>query len=302
MTSFRPVALAAVLSLASAVAGEAGVIRGVVLDAKTGRPLQEARAFTYVPGQTNAVQTQGVSDSDGVFWLSNVPAGSVTVRVSAQWHDPWSGTVSMGGETDTEVVVVRVNRQPIPGIVSGVITADGGKKPGYHAHVALQGTDLDATADSSGQFTLFNAPMGPHTLQVVALGYDMVPVPVVIEEGRTNIVHADLGRSLAAGGGHSKSSPASSADTVGCVRFTVVDTSKSQNRRTFAVGERHVTVEILSGERVVRKLMDWATTPGLYTVAWNGRDDAGKPVAKGTYRYRAKVDQDAPIEGEIVKP
>jgi hypothetical protein len=299
--TFRRVALAAFLSLVSALPSGAGVIRGVVLETKSGAPVAGARAYTYVPGQMNVVQTQGVSDSTGVFFLKDVPAGVITVRVQAPWHDPWAGTVSMGGDRDTERVEARLSRVPIPGTLSGVVTFEGGAKPGRHAHIRVKGTELDATADDAGQFVLFGVPVGPQTLEFVALGYDVVPMPALMEEGRNNVIHADLGHSLAAGGSGPKPLAASSiSDTVGCVRFTVPDTSKAPSRMSM-LSERHVTVEILSGDKVVRKLMDWATAPGAYTVTWDGRDDTGKSVPAGVYHYRAKIDQDTPIEGDFTK-
>jgi translation initiation factor IF-1 len=298
--TFRPVALAVLLSLASAPPCGAGVVRGVVLETKSGRPVAGARAYSYVPGQVNTVQTQAMTDTSGVFWLNNVPAGVVTLRVQAPWHDPWAGTVSMGGETDTEKVEARVARVPVPGTISGLITFEGGAKPGRHAHIRVKGTDLDGTADDLGQFAMYGLPVGPQTLEFVALGYDVVPMPVLMEEGRNNVIHADLGHSLVAGGtGPKPTAAVSLADTVGSVRFTVVDTSKTPAH--ISNTQRHVTVEILSGDKVVRKLMDWATPPGLYTVTWDGRDDTGKPVSAGTYHYRAKVDQDQPIEGDFIK-
>src|SRR5262249_12783645 len=148
---------------------------------------------------------------------------------------------------------------------------------------------------------LYGVPVGPQTLEFVALGYDVVPMPVMMEEGRNNVVHVDLGHSLAAGGSGPKPLAASSvSDTVGCVRFMVADTSKVPTRMS-SFARRQGTVEILSGDKVVRKLMAWATAPGPYTVAWDGRDNDGKAVAAGTYRFRAKGDQDPPIEGEFVK-
>ena len=126
-------------------------------------------------------------------------------------------------------------------------------------------------------------------------------MPVLVEEGRNNVVHVDLGHSLAAGGAGPKPiAMASLGDTVGCVRFIVPDTSKVPSRRS-ALAQRHVTVEILSGEQVVRKLMDWSTIPGNYTVPWDGRDDTGKLVASGNYNYRAKVDSNPVLEGKFVK-
>jgi hypothetical protein len=299
--TFRPVALAALFSLASVLPSQAGVIRGTVRESKDGPVIPGARAYSFLPGQENAVQTQAQADQNGVFFLTNVPAGVLTVRVSAPWHDAWSGSVSMGGDADTEKVEAYLTRQAIPGAISGVITFEGGTKPGRHAHVHVKGSVLETTADELGQFTLFGVQVGPQTIEFVALGFDMVTEPVLLEEGRNTVMHVDLGHSLAAGGsGPKPTTMASISDTVGCVRFTVQDTSKVPSRMS-SMAERHVTVEILSGDRVVRKLMDWSTIPGPYTVAWDGRDDSGKFVASGNYSYRAKVDQDPPFEGQFVK-
>jgi hypothetical protein len=299
--TFRPVAWAALLSLVSALPCRAGVIRGTVRESRTGPAIPGANAYSFAPGQTNTVQTQARTDSSGVFYLMNVPAGVVTVRVQAPWHDAWSGTVSMGGESDTERVDAYLTRQPVPGAVSGVITFEGGTKPGRHAHLHVKGTDMESTADEDGQFTLYGVAVGPQTFEFVALGYDVVTMPVLVEEGRNNIVHMDLGHSLAAGGSGPKPTVmASLADTVGCIRFAVEDTSKVPSRRS-ALAQRHVTVEVLSGDRVVRKLMDWSTVPGSYTVPWDGRDDRGKLVASGNYSYRAKVDSDQVLQGQFAK-
>jgi len=303
MTWFRPVALAALAVLAMAAlapASQAGVVRGSVLETNSGRPVKGARAYTFLPGQANTVYSQALGDSAGVFWLARVPPGVITVRVQAPGHDQWAGTVSMGGETDTEKVVVRLNRVAMPGLASGVITAEGGRKPGRLAHIGVKGTSLDAQADSSGQFFLYQIPVGPQTLQFVALGYDPVIVPIVAEEGRNTVVHADLGHSLVAGGPAPKPMPvAALADTVVNLRFDVLDTTTV--RRPGGAPMRHVTIEIRSGERVVRTLMDWDTAPGAYTVAWDGRDDTGKAVPAGSYRFRRTVSPDPPVEGDIVK-
>jgi hypothetical protein len=299
--TFHPVALAALISLAAVLPCQAGVVRGTVVEASSGHPIGNARAYTFLPGQANTVQAQAVTDSTGIFWLTNVPPGTITVRVQAPWHDPWAGTVSMGSESDTERVDAKLNRVPIPGSVSGKVTFEGGTKPGRHAHMRVRGSEVEATADDDGLFAAYGVPVGQQTLEFVALGYEMVSMPVMSEEGRNLVVHPDLGHSLAAGGSGPKPSvPSSVSDTVGCIRFGVRDSSKT-TRAMSSLAMRHVTVEILSGDRVVRKLMDWATMPGYYTVVWDGRDDTGKPVPAGTYRYRAQADQDPAFEGQFVK-
>lgn len=301
MTSFRPVALAALSMVALAAVSQAGVVRGVVLETNSGRPVQGARVYSFLPGQANTVYSQTLGDSAGVFWLMKVPAGVITVRVQAPGHDQWAGSVSMGGETDTEKVSVRLNRVAAPGAALGVITAEGGTKPGLHAHVRVKGSDMDALADSSGEFVLYGIPVGPQTLQFVALGYDPVNVPVVAEEGRNLVLHADLGHSLVSGSPAPKPMPvAALADTVVNLRFDVSDTTTVPHVRG-AVSVRHVKIEILSGDKLVRKLMDWNTGPGAYTVPWDGRDDTGKVVPAGTYRFRRTISPDPPVEGDIVK-
>ena len=301
MTWFRPVALAALSIAGFAAASQAGVVRGSVLETGSGRPVQGARAYIFLPGQANTVYSQALGDSAGVFWLAKVPPGVITVRVQAPGHDQWAGTVSMGGETDTETVSVRLNRVAAPGAALGVITTEGGTKPGRLAHVGVKGTTLDAQADTSGQFVLYQVPAGPQTLRFVALGYDPVSVPIVAEEGRNIVVRADLGHSLVAGGPAPKPMPvAALADTVVNLRFDVMDTT-TMVRRPGGPPPRHVTLEILSGDRVVRKLMDWDTSPGAYTVPWDGRDDTGKALPAGSYRFRRTVSPDPPVEGDITK-
>ena len=48
-----------------------------------------------------------------------------------------------------------------------------------------------------------------------------------------------------------------------------------------------LTVFDLTG-RHVRTLVDETLVPGEHTAAWDGRDDAGQPVASGLYFYRVR--------------
>ena len=42
---------------------------------------------------------------------------------------------------------------------------------------------------------------------------------------------------------------------------------------------------------LVRNLRQRRETPGLHTVRWDGRDDAGRPVCSGVYIYRLETPQ-----------
>lgn len=50
-------------------------------------------------------------------------------------------------------------------------------------------------------------------------------------------------------------------------------------------GKVKINVYNISGQ-LVRTLVDAKQSPGLYNVAWNGRDNAGRPVSAGVYFYR----------------
>ena len=51
--------------------------------------------------------------------------------------------------------------------------------------------------------------------------------------------------------------------------------------------EERVTVEVLGVDgRRVRLLVDGFQAPGVHSVVWRGRDDAGQPVPSGTYLLR----------------
>src|SRR5262245_15770907 len=292
--TLRRATLALLLALAPLFPAEAGVVRGRVLEKGTEKPIKEARAF--VVGSTDIV----VSDSTGVFWLKNVPAGLATIRVQVAWHDMWSGSISMGGETDTQKVDVHLTRVPAPGTISGLVTFEAGAKAGRHAHVRVLSNALESVADDDGLFTLYGVPIGEQTLQVMAMGYDPVRVNVRSEEARNSVIKVDLGASLLNASAQRIPAPVASApDTSLSVRFSLPDTSRS--RMASLARMRHVKLEILSADKVVRTLMDWKTIPSDYTVVWDGRDDAGKEAPSGTYRYRLKIDEEAPVEGDLVK-
>ena len=46
---------------------------------------------------------------------------------------------------------------------------------------------------------------------------------------------------------------------------------------------------MMTDARIMWSLLDIHQRVGAYRVAWNGRDDAGQPVASGVYYYRLRV-------------
>ncbi|MFQ5569890.1 MAG: T9SS type A sorting domain-containing protein [Rhodothermales bacterium] len=65
--------------------------------------------------------------------------------------------------------------------------------------------------------------------------------------------------------------------------FTTITYTVEQN------GPVTVTIYDMLGRRV-RALVDMELPPGMYRIAWDGTDDAGRPVASGAYFYRLRID------------
>ena len=66
----------------------------------------------------------------------------------------------------------------------------------------------------------------------------------------------------------------------------VTDTTVSQGIINLPTGADGMKVDVYNSKgSVVRSFIMGAQTPGDTTIAWDGMDNAGNPVANGTYRY-----------------
>lgn len=283
----------ALLALLLATSADAGVIRARVYDAKTGLPLRMANAFII------EAKLSAQTDSTGWFVMDRVPSGDPILRVQASWYDAWIDTVHVANASDALRLQIPLTRVPVPGTLSGLVISEG-SKPVRHAHIRVNGSEIEETSDDDGLFSFYGAAPRADTMQVSALGFDPVRATFLGEETRNTAVLVDLGRSLLAGGRKADPVLRNPADTVACVRFNLPDTTKT--RTVQSLRRRLVTLDILQGERPVRKLMWWKTLPSDYLVAWDGRDDAGQAVPAGKYRWRLVFDTQPATFGEITKP
>lgn len=79
----------------------------------------------------------------------------------------------------------------------------------------------------------------------------------------------------------------------------VTDTTVSQGIINLPVGADGMKVDVYNDKgSVVRSFIMGAQTPGDVTIAWDGMDNAGNPVANGTYRYVVTANS----RGEQSKP
>lgn len=91
-----------------------GALRGVVLDATTGKPLQSAQV--YFP--ETAVGT--LTDSTGSFFFQRIPTSAPELRAELIGYA--SEIISLDGLSDTSGYVARIGLRPVPLVICGFKT------------------------------------------------------------------------------------------------------------------------------------------------------------------------------------
>jgi hypothetical protein len=157
----------------------AGTISGTVKDAYD----------TPIEGATVAVIGAGlsaISDAEGGYTIENVPADTYDVTASADgYQSSTEQGVEVGGDetVDLDFTLALVTRGTISGRVSD---ADGADISG--ATVLIEGTDLSATTDDVGTYTIADIPTGEYQVTASADDYQPETKSVPVVEGETTIV------------------------------------------------------------------------------------------------------------------
>jgi hypothetical protein len=181
--------------------GEAeGMLVGVVEDAEDERPV--GGAAVTVSWREWTVAKEGLeptprslrvnADVAGRFALCSVPT-DVVVGVSAAAAARSSGAVDV--EIGRGLFAVRRLRVGAPGaaVVAGVVRDTSGK-PVRGARALIAGTAAESTTDSLGGFYIGGAPAGSHVIEVRAVGYAPVRLPVLARAAAPARVEVVLGR------------------------------------------------------------------------------------------------------------
>lgn len=98
-------------------------------------------------------------------------------------------------ETDSVATVVDTVVTPYlvgPGRLDGTARREGIAMPG--ALVTLWGTGREARSDANGQFTLTNMPLGTHTLEMRAIGYEPLRRIVDIHPDEVTVAEFNMAR------------------------------------------------------------------------------------------------------------
>jgi len=177
-----------------------GTISGTITDATTGDQVEGATVMAI--GLTGAPIT-ATTDSDGAYTISDVPAGTYTIAVSADgYEDAFQPSITVtAGETTTVDISLTATGLPITptpplvstptptpsatpgiGIIVGTITDADTGAPIEDAVVSILDGEFEATTDSKGLFIIYNITAGDSTLTITANGYETASVKVTVSE------------------------------------------------------------------------------------------------------------------------
>jgi len=157
-----------------------GRIDGTVTDASTGDSIEGADVTVNGYNAT--------TDVDGHYNITDVPAGTYTVTVSAAKHINQSKTATVTTGTTT---TLDFELTPLNGTISGIVTDSSTGDPISEATVTANG--MSATTNSSGHYAISDVPAGTYTVTVSANGYeDSSQTNITVVAGETTTVDFEL--------------------------------------------------------------------------------------------------------------
>jgi len=165
------------------VLGEGGKISGIVRDAATGNPIEDAAVGIAVQrnsnpsGSTNAMFTR--TDASGTYTLTGLPTGDYYVMATKDGYTQqfYDGVADISAATKVAVTDgqetknIDFDLEQLPGI-SGTVTDASSGAPIARALVVLDGPNSRAFAytDSQGEYNLATQP-GTYHVHCAAAGY-----------------------------------------------------------------------------------------------------------------------------------
>ncbi len=160
--------------------------------------------------QTNPVTVRDLIISEQINVLINLPNNTEVKFYRAPDYtnafytvnsgDAWGGTGVPAFPYDVCDGVAEIVPAPTTGTLTGQVTDAVSGDPIAGAQVCINGTDLCATTDASGNYTIADAPAGPQTLSVTADSYIAVTdQAVTIVAGETTERPVALSPELAEG-------------------------------------------------------------------------------------------------------
>jgi hypothetical protein len=155
------------LAMLTQTGATTGTLRGVVSDYGNGQPISGATI--------TASSVVAQSGSDGSYQISNVPAGSMTVAVSASGYGTASATASIpAGGVAVFSPRLTAGSQESGGVLLGTIRDAQTDQPLTDVAISVTGSSAgSATTDSAGNYRI-TALAGTISITVAKSGYDPI--------------------------------------------------------------------------------------------------------------------------------
>lgn len=184
-------------------AGRSGevAVNGWVEDEVTQVRLPAAHVFASFtnpedPNRLERVETVVRTDSLGRYRLCELPA-DVTLELTAVYGPHRGGPSAVAAEAGVEAgLAVTVTS---PGAITGVVVNERTERPLEAASVTVAGTNLRATTDRAGRFSLEGLSPGTHRITALCGGFDTRVREVELTEGQQASVVIGLRSKGAAG-------------------------------------------------------------------------------------------------------
>jgi len=164
------------------IAPTTGIIKGTVTEAESGRPLEGVRVEV-----TGSYSGSTVTDREGVFIITGVTPGSVTISASKEGYNAvtGTGTVVAGG-----ILFFSPELRAIPEATAGtvrgrVVDAETGEALSGVAVVLQSDTGIRTVTGERGSFELGGVPAGSQEIGFSLSGYATSMVTANIPGGAT---------------------------------------------------------------------------------------------------------------------
>jgi len=248
-----------------------GAVRGTVDESGTGTPINGARIT--VTDIANIVVAKGITDSNGQFFITNLPLGSLNISASKTgFGSATKGVIVQDGQ----ITETRLELMSDPGELTGVVSNQltGNPIPGASVRVidSTQSTVISILSANDGRYSVSGLAPGRYQINVTAVNFDSNLSGVFILANDTTVKNVLL-----------NPDPGSLAGTVTSLTTGEPIPNATIEVRAFGVAGPVIAVTVTNNEGGYRVI---SLPPGVYTVVANaaefGTAEASEEVFSNT--------------------
>jgi uncharacterized repeat protein (TIGR01451 family) len=162
------------LALTPAASAAANGVSGQILSAVSGQP--EPGVSVTIAGSA----ASAISDSNGNFLLSSVPAGSDTLQFSQGGYQPQTLVVAVPANSIVAVGSIFLTPGTGSSVISGTVTDGSNHHAVIGATVTIPGSGQLAISNAQGYYQLAGVSGGSVTLSISAAGYATLTTNVTV--------------------------------------------------------------------------------------------------------------------------